>query len=464
MKLFELLLFGLVLLVGSTSHALTLEQYMQAVKTKNKIFSALDSSKEAANDKLTAGDIGLSPVITAGYSLITDKTLPSMLGNRREIEEYSLGISKRFVTGTSLSLTGKTNEFENELAFPNDKYSTGGLGITLSQSLWRDFFGAGTRLRQEREQTLNQFETLRIELQIRLTTFEAESVFWDYAFAQEDLRLKKSNLERAQRLEKWTSNRVSNGISDRADLMNVKALAALREVQFATAQDEIKTQETKFREYMNLSDTEKTPAVDDDMIQSRNYVDQLTKNKSVVKIDLYLSSLEAKTKQLIANEIKDQSRPDLALVAGYNTSAYDRDYSEMSKNISKTDYPRTFIGLNFSWMFDSTAKSAQVSAATKDALSSKYIAERNLALGLNAWSDLIRKYETTKKNVTTLEKVALYQRERAKAEQDKFNKGRSVTFNVVTAETDAAEAEVNLLRAKAGLRKLEASSILYIAL
>ncbi len=464
MKLFALLTPGLVLLLGSASHALTLEQYMQAVKTKNKIFSALDSSKEAANDKLAAGDVGLSPVITAGYSLITDKTLPSMLGNRREIEEYSLGISKRFVTGTSLSLTGKTNEFENNVAFPNDKYSTGGLGITLSQSLWRDFFGAGTRLRQERELTLYQFDTLRIELQIRLTTFEAESVFWDYAFAQEDLRLKKSNLERAQRLEKWTSNRVSNGISDRADLMNVKALAALREVQFATAQDEIKTQETKFREYISLSDAEKTPAVDDDMIQSRNYVDQLTKNKSVVKIDLYLSSLEAKTKQLIANEIKDQSRPDLALVAGYNTSAYDREYSEMSRNISKTDRPRTFIGLNFSWMFDSAAKSAQVSAATKDALSSQYIAERNLTLGRNAWSDLIRKYEITKKNVTTLEKVALYQRERAKAEQDKFNKGRSVTFNVVTAETDAAEAEVNLLRAKAGLRKLEASSILYIAL
>ncbi len=464
MKWFTLLTAGLVLLAAPALFSLTLEDYMQAVKKRNKIFTALDSSKEAANDKLIAGDVGLSPVITAGYLLITDKTLPSALGNRREIEEYSLGVSKKFITGTSITLTGKTNEFENEVAFPNDRYSTGGLGIALSQSLWKDFFGAGTRLRQEREQTLNQFDNLRIELQIRLTTFDAESVFWDYAFAQEDLRLKKSNLERAQRLEKWTSNRVSNGISDRADLMNVKALAALREVQFATAQDEIKTQETKFREYMSLAETEKTPAVDDEMVQPKNYVDQLIKNKSVVKIDLYLSSLEAKTKQLIAAEIKDQYKPELSLVAGYNTSAYDRDYSEMTKNISQTDRPRTFVGLNFSWMFDTDAKSAQVSAATKDALASQYIAERNLTLGRNAWSDLIRKYEITKKNVMTLEKVALYQRERAKAEQDKFNKGRSVTFNVVTAETDAAEAEVNLLRAKAGLRKLEASSILYIAL
>ncbi len=451
-------------IVSMQVQALTLDEYMQTVKKNNKIFSALNSSKEAANDRLTAGDVLLSPTVSAGYSLISDKSLPSTLGNQREITEYTLGVGKKFSTGTTLNLTAKTNQFENQTVPPLDQYSTGGLGISLSQSLWKDFFGAGTRLRQSRDLATNRFETLRIEQQIRATTFDAESVFWDYAFTQEDYRLKKSNLERAQRLEKWTSNRVTNGISDRADLMNVKALAALREVQFLTAQDDIKIQETKFREYLSLNEAEPVPPVDDDMIQPRNYVDQLVKNKNVVRIDLYLSSLEARIKQLAADEVKDQYKPDLSLVASYTTSAFERDYTEMTKNMSKTDRPRTFVGLNFLWMFNTDSKAAQVSAASKDALAAEAIAERNLTLGQNAWGDLIRKYEITKKNVATLEKVALYQRERAKAEQDKFNKGRTVTANVVTAETDAAEAEVNLLRAKAGLRKLEASSILYIAL
>ena len=455
----------LVILISVEAYAMNLNEYMQVVKTKNKIFQGLSSSLEAANEKLISGDAALSPVLTAGYSLASDKSLPSSLGDERKDTQYTLGIAKRFSTGTAVALSARTDQFQNKTANPPlDQFSTGGLGISLTQSLWKDFFGTGTRLRQDRESALNQFETTRIDLQIRAAIFDAESVFWDYAFAQDDLKLKKSNLERAQRLEKWTSNRVSNGISDRADLMNVKALAALREVQYLTAQDEIKTQETKLREYMGIENSELTPDVNENAVLARDAVKELAKsNKNIIKIDSYLASLEAKTKQFVAAEIKDSLRPDLALTASYGTSAYNREYPEVTKNIAETDRPKTFVGLNFSWAFDTDAKSAVLSSATKDALAAQYAAERNLVLGKNAWTDLLRKYEITKQNLMTLEKIAQFQRERVKAEQDKFNKGRTVTANVVTAETDAAEAEVTYLKSLSGLRKLEASSILFIS-
>ncbi len=456
----------LTVLFSSNVHALNLNEYMLIVKKNNKIFQGLNSSLEATRDKLTSGDAVLSPVLSAGYSLATDKSLPSSLGDDRKVTQYNLGVAQRFSTGTAINLSARTDQFENKTAAPPaDRFATGGLGISLSQSLWKDFFGAGTRLRQDRELAVNQFESARIDLQIRAATFDAESVFWDYAFAQDDLKLKKSNLERAQRLEKWTSNRVSNGISDRADLMNVKALAAVREVQYLTAQDEIRTQETKLREYMGLDSLTPTPEVNEEAVLLRDEIKEAAKSKkTLIKIDSYLTSLEAKAKQFVAAEVKDSLRPDLALTASYGTSAYNREYSEVAQNIAETDRPKTFIGVNFSWAFDTDAKSAVLSAARKDALAAQYISERNLILGKNAWADLLRKYEITKQNLLTLEKVALYQRERAKAEQDKFNKGRTVTATVVTAETDAAEAEVNFLKVKSGLRKLESSIVLFIAL
>lgn len=449
----------------SSSFAMTLQEYLQTIRSKNKVFASLSASVEASNSKLVAGDITLSPILSAGYSLTTDKSLPSTLGDKRQITEYTLGVSKKFMTGTTLGVSARTDQFENTNATPpSDKYSTGGLGLSLQQSLWKDFFGAGTRLRQELDLTINQIENASLDLQLRSTLFDAESVFWDYSVADEDLRLKQSNFDRAKKLEQWTSNRVSNGISDRADLMNVRALAALREVQLSTAQDEIKSQEAKFREYLELSETEPTPSVNDSLAQSRNYMTQLSKNKEIIKIDAYLTSLQAKTKKILAEQVKDLYRPDVSLLATYNTSSYDREYDAMTKNMSKTDRPKTFIGVSFSWMFDTAAKKATINSAEQDALASKYAAERSLSLGKIAWADLKRKYETTVKNVVILEKVAQYQRERAKAEQDKFSKGRTITSNVVLAETDAAEAEVNLLKAKSGLRKLEASSILFIAL
>lgn len=463
-RVYPLVLFCAILL-SSQSQAVTLDEYMQRVKKENKIFRSLTYSIESSNERLTAGDIVLVPTLTAAASLADDASLPSIFGTKREVAEYSLGFSKKFTTGTSLSLSAKTDQYRSDNANPPyDQYSNGGLGISLQQSLWKDFFGQSTVYRKNRETIINQAETLGVDLKLRGALYDAQSTFWDYAVAQEDLRLKKSNLERAKKLENWTSNRVSNGISDRADLMNVKALAAVREVQLVTAEDEIKTQETKFREYLSVADGEPTPSIEANLMLAQNYFGDLTKKKNVVQIATYLSVLDAKTKKIIADEVTESLRPDVTLLGSYNTTSYDRDYTQMTSNITRSDRPKTFIGVSLTWLIDTDAKAAQTSAAAKDALAAQYLSERNLVLGKNAWSDLLRKYEITQQSVKTLEKVANYQRERAKAEQEKFGKGRTITANVVTAETDAAEAEVTLLKAKSGLRKLEASSILFIAL
>ncbi len=460
-----LIIFGVNACGLSLASGLTLDEYMKKVKSENKIFKSLMYSTEAANEKLAASDILFIPVLTAAGSVAVDKSLPSALGDRRQVTEYSLGVAKKFSTGTSLTLSAKTDQYKNDTTIPNqDQFSTGGLGISLQQSLWKDFLGEATELRRSRELILNQLDTINVDLRLRGALYDAEATFWDYALAQEDLKLKKSNFERAKKLENWTGSRVTNGISDRADLMNVKALAAIREVQLITAEDEIKTQETKFREYLVVPEGDPTPPITADLNSGRNFFTELMKKKDVVKIDSYLQSLDAKTKKIIAEEFKETLRPDLALVGSYNSTIYDRDYDQVTKNMASTDRPRTFVGVNFSWMFDGDAKSAQISAFNKEALASQYLAERSMVLGRNAWSDLLRKYEITKANVITLSKVANFQRERARAEQERLSKGRTITSNVVTAETDAAEAEVTLLKAQSGLRKLEASSILFIAL
>lgn len=452
----------IVILAASGARAMTYEEYMRKVKSENKVFKSLNYSVESANERLLSGDLVLAPIFSATASKSVDKTLPSPFGPNRQLTEYTLGLTKKFTTGTNLTLGAKTDQFVNDFPAPVDQYSTGSVGITLQQSLLKDFYGQSTQYRRNRELIINQAENISIDLRLRSALYDAEATFWDFAFADEDLKLKKSNFERAQRLERWTSNRVSNGISDRADLMNVKALAAVREVQLAAAEDEIKTQETKFREYLTLPDSEPTPKLQADLNTTRNTFADLAQQKNVVKIDSYLSILDARVKKVIADEIRESLRPDLSLIGSYNTSAYDREYNPVTKNILSTDSPRTFIGLNFSWIFDTEAKRAQLSAATKDSMAADFLAERNLTLGRNAWSDLVRKYDISKRSEMTLEKVALYQRERAKAEQDRLAKGRTITANVVTAETDAAEAEVTLLKAQSGLRKLEASSILFM--
>ena len=96
------------------------------------------------------------------------------------------------------------------------------------------------------------------------------------------------------------------------------------------------------------------------------------------------------------------------------------------------------------------------------ARAAKLKAEKKQLDGEKAWLEHVRKYELLKKSVTVLESVAQFQRERALAEQNKLSRGRTVTAQVVTAEADAAEAEINLLKTKTQLRKLEVASLLFI--
>lgn len=456
----------LLSLCATNVNGMTLDEYMEQVFKKNKLVSSYDTSIEASKEKQIAGDLVLSPVLTAGYSQASDKSLPSVVADERKTALANLGVAKKFSTGTTVSLTAQTSKFDYEAPVTpgNNGYSTGGLGISLQQSLWKDFFGVATQLRRDREATTNKLETFGFELQKRVTLVQAESDFWDYLVAQEDLKLKQDNFDRAKKLDSWTLSRVNNGISDQSDLLQVRALANLRGLELATAKDSLKSREIKIKENIDFSLTDTLPEVTADMTEVRPYVTNLAKRKNVVKIDTYLTSLESEVKQKISEEVTDSLKPDLSLLGKYNTSSYSIDDSEMQKNITKTDRPITFVGVSLSWLFGSDAKSSQLSAAKKEALASRYRAEQAKISSENAWGELLRQYELTKQNVITLGKIAQLQRDRARAEQLKFTKGRTITLNVVTAETDAAQAEVNYLTAKSGLRKLEASAQLFISL
>ncbi len=445
-------------------NTLSINNYMELAKQKNPLVKSYEIGQEGYLKKVESAEIDLSPVITGSYVNTTDQSRPSQLGTRRESEIYTLGVAKKTITGTTFKLDAQTGEFVNDgVIFQGfDMYSTGAVNLTVQQSLWKDFFGHGTRTIIKRKTAQAQLEQLAFDLEARATQIEIEGTYWDYYLAIEDLKLKKSNLERAQKIDKWTSQRVSNGISDRSDLMNARALVALRQVELLTAEEEFKNQEIKFKDNIGLAAHDSIPELNVNMADSRPYIAELMKNKNVIKIDAKLKQVEAELKSYMADEVTDQLRPDLNVFGTYSTTSYDRDHQQAVSDMTQDDFPKNSFGVNFSWVFESDAKSSLRNSAQKDATAAKLKAEKKQLDGEKAWLEHVRKYELLKKSVSVLESVAQFQRERALAEQNKLSRGRTVTAQVVIAESDAAQAEINLLKTKTQLRKLEVASLLYI--
>lgn len=464
------------LLIGawlSPAYAMNLQEYLKTVESHHKSVQALQIATEAAEEQKEAGDIGLVPVLTAEANYLNDKSPISqfaLLGaNETKQTSYSLGLGKKFSSGTGVSLSATTYEIENEgnLQGPQAgylrKFAVGSLGVGLTQSLWKDFFGHATRLRWEREDAATAAQTGNYDLQKKVLLVNAEAAYWDYIYSVENMKLSQASLERARRIESWTRRRVNDGISDRADLLSSQALVATRQLQLVSASDDLAAAKRKIRDFLEYADDQALPEMTGDISQKRTLNAMVDgKQGKVVALDAYLSSLDAKAQSLMARETEDQLRPDLVLSGSYNTNALEDSMSKATSSWSDTERPTTRVGLKLTYPFDIGAKNAARDAARKSALASKLISERKMLESESSWIELNRRYSEMNRRIDTAAELSKLQTAAAKAQTDLFNKGRSITANVINAEEDAGTAELNLIKLKSEQRKMEAQGRLFV--
>lgn len=457
----------------SSVFAMSLQDYLKTVESKNKAAQSYEVSKEAIESRRIAEDIDLAPALTAGYNYELDK---SPLGQfvvlgatETETTTYSLGLSKKFSTGTTLGLAAATTEIENQgLTAPQfaqfSKAGTGSLGVSLQQSLWKDFFGRATRLRWERLEATTEAQKLNFDLQKKLFLVNAEAAFWDYIYALDSLQIGRESLQRAQKIENWTRRRVNDGIGERADLLQAQALVASRQLNLISVEDDLASAKRKIRDFLELSDADAFPDIKGDPAKSRplNSMIEGTKGK-VVTIDAYLASLSAKAQSVVAKETEDAFRPDLVLTASYNTNSLESDMAGATAQLGDTSRPTTKVGLNFVYLFDVAAKSSAKNAARKEALAAQLVSERKMMDSESSWIELNRRYIEMSKRIDSASKISSLQMKSAQAQSDLFNKGRSITKNVIDAEEDAANAALNLTRLRTEQRKMEAQGRLFVA-
>lgn len=458
---------------SANAATLSLQEYLQVVEKNHKTVQVLREAKEAVELGRDAGDIELVPVLTADAGYINDKSplgqFAAFGATETKTSSYSLGLAKKFATGTGVSVTASTFEVENS-SLPAQvskfqKFGAGSLGIGLSQSLWKDFFGQATRLRRDRQEAATESAAGTFDLQRKQLLVGAEATYWNYIYAVESLKIGRASLERAKRIAAWTQRRVNDGISDRADLLQVQALVAARQLQLISADDELAAARRSLRDFMELSDDQSLPELSGDISQARP-LNALFKgqNGKVVALDAYLSGLDAKAKLLESRETEDKLRPDLILSGAYNTNAFEASMGEATQKWADTDRPTSKVGLKFIYPFDLGPKNAAREAARKSALVAQLQSERKMIEGESAWLELNRRYSEMSKRVEAAAEISRLQMAAAKAQADLFNKGRAVTANVITAEEDAGNAELSLTKLKSEQRKMEAQGRMFIVL
>ena len=273
----------LVLLLGFSSawsaQAMNLQEYLKTVSERHRSLKAYDAQKEAADFREQSGDIELVPTMSAAASYTDDKNPLSQFAffgaTETKVTEYDLGFQKKFSSGTMVGVSAQAIDYQNIGNLPPglDQYSNftvGSLGVSLSQSLWKNFFGHGTRLRWERQDAATRAEKGSYDLQAKNLLVNAEAAFWDYLYSLENLAISRDSLERSKRIESWTRRRVNDGISERADLYQAQALVTSRQLLLIAVEDDLAAARQTLRDYLELGPAENLPEMQGDLSQTRS--------------------------------------------------------------------------------------------------------------------------------------------------------------------------------------------------
>lgn len=467
-NLFMAFVFSISSLAQGQS-TMSLEDFTQAIRKKNTNFQVFGESKESSELKQKAGDVSLVPVLFLSAGYLSDKKQPNQLSaNESLAQKYSLGLSQKFSSGTSLKVSTdlmdvQNNGIQSALFSSYAKYSTGSLGVSVSQSLLKDGFGELTTYRRERENIQKNMEVYSLSLQEKQQLLEAELAFWDALYLDLEVKQREASLQRATKIENWIQKRYSDGIADKADMMNAKALKATRELQLISSLDEQKVVFKKIRDLLELGQNEPTPVFKGDISKSRSLSYYLPNVKNVARMDVQLSVLEAALRKTVAKEISGNQKSDLQLSASYNTNAYDSSKSSFSlaSDLTKTETPTTQVALTWTYLWDTEEKRALALQGEKELKISELKLKRKQIESQSMWEELNRRYNELTQKIDAMSKVTEFQRERAKAEADKLSKGRSITSQVITSEQEASDSELSLIKMKAEQRKLESQGLLF---
>lgn len=476
----KLLGVGLTLACGSALAAPTgmnLDEYLQRVRSQNSVFESVELSREAAAGRPELGDLELSPIFEAKSFYSDDQTPPVVAGfqaNRTLVYGGAIGLKKQFSTGTALTLdygSTRTALYGLPVPYPARAWS-GLLGVGFRQSLWKNGFGSATRKRRERESATQHLERLGLEAKARQTLVDAEAAYWDYLFTLEDLAQKKDALSRAQRLKAWMDRRLDDGIADRSDGLQVKALYDLRRLELIGAEDNLKAARRKVADFLQVTQVSEVPEELGTDISTVRDPARLADNTSEPRrIDTLLKVAEAKMRAAVASETGDALRSDLRLEGLVNLNSKDPASDptatpSMGPTLVRfTDPLKPKVQMQLVWQMnlDQGGVDRALGVSRAEAHAASVLAERALFESKSAWSELLRRHGELTARVAVLESLSKTQLEKASREQERLSRGRTTTFQVVNFEQEAADARLNLLRLKAEQRKLEAAGRLFIA-
>lgn len=444
------------------AQALTLEQYLEEVKSKGPEGRALVEAVEAAELRMGEADLPLTPEFYGEYNLFDSRNEPSMpvQPSRTKSLSWRAGVRDQTLWGLGANLyleNVHTNmQGVNPAFFPLRDYYDTKLGLELRQSLWRNAFGKAIRAEYDMNKANLRMESLRQKFELKNLLLRAENTYWSLVSSNQIIKLQQENVDRAKRLRDWMNKRANMRLVDDVDALQAQASLETRELELMSSIDE---RAALMRQFNTLRGVDQDEVGDlAELPTGRMLLKQVRDpSKRMTREDFAIVFEQANAARAMATGGSSRVSPQLDLVGSISSNGLDQIDGRYSPSMDETmrlQNPEWAVGVVFSVPLDygllrDLRKGYRAAKRAADAREeqAKFNEQRT-------WDDLLKQNADAQRR---FEKASLLEQTQTKLvqrERQRLLNGRSTTLQMITFEQNLALAQIQRVRAQLALLQI----------
>ena len=418
--------------------ALQNNEAIRVAQYNPEIRSTAESVQRAAFD----------PTLSAGLSAGRTRT-KTVATTTTDTITGDVGVTEFLPTGTTIDVTASGS---NSNISPGADTGSAGLDLTVTQALLRGF-GPSVNLASLRQAKIDT-ESSQYEFRgfVEAVVAQVEESYWDHFLAQKEIEIFTESLKVAGEQLRQTDERIKVGKLAETERAAAEAEVALRKEGLINARSRLDTTRLQILRLLNppsrelwLRELEPThaPAIPETKLDSvEAHVAVALKMRS----DLNQARLQVQRGDLEVVKTRNGLLPRLDAFVNLGSTAFANSFSNAVRNMDDNTYGAT-VGLRFEYPIGNRAARANDARAHFSLEQSRAAvanAEQLVQLDVrSAYIEVIRSGEQIIATQATLKA----QKEKLRAEQDKFNAGRSTSLLVAQAQRDLLQSQIDEISA-----------------
>lgn len=439
---------------------LSVEVVISRAVQASDAYTAIQAQRLSKDVPLLQASAPLETRLTANVMALRDRREAQSFvsPNKADTNSVLFSVNSYFQTGTTLAFELTHNK--SDMAFPTfsalSNFETQG-ALTLSQNLWQDAFGRGTRAGTAAGRLLSEANELAIQDSVDEFVLGLVQLYYGAWLAQAQLEAAKESLAYRLRLLEITQLKSRRGTAEEQDLLQVKSAHLNAKVQYDQAAQNLGDRwrslvfTLKLPESWTRANPAEIPVTLDAPAKEALDLCGTPSNLNAPPRDNPASrraALTAEAAALSNTRALSASKPDLEFRAMLSSNGVDPSMSPTLSETVKLEHPAWSLGFQLTLPMDSYAEKANVlSSLTSRIQADAQVSQASDSLRTE-WIAGCTDLQRADQSYRSRKEAHAAQRKRAEIEESRFRIGRTGILQVIQAADDATFAQVNLALAE----------------